>query len=380
MLGRALSIVFYLIIAIITCAMAMGVGTPAEYSFVNGQRIRKSAYDRLLLCGIFVILFACSALRFGIGNDYRQYTQTAHEAYVGGYVVTEIGFNILVKLIYGLVGFECYELVFAAFAFVTIYVFLKAVYCQSASFGQSFFLFMTLGLYFQTYNTIRYYLVLAVALYSMRYVVERDWIKFVFVIVAASFFHKSVLLVLPVYCAASFEWKKIHIIAGVIFGAGCFVCRGAVMKLALALYPSYKDTVYLDNSLSMASVIRIACVLAFYFWFKRYYGDKLRAGLVRRKLCFYGQLNMLAFAACTFFYFLPVVTRIAYYFSVSQLLMLPLIISLIDDEILRKRIKYAIAGICTIYFVVFLLQAHGEGIGLLPYRSWLFSEERYIYK
>ena len=89
---------------------------------------------------------------------------------------------------------------------------------------------------------------------------------------------------------------------------------------------------------------------------------------------------MLAFAACTFFYFLPVVTRIAYYFSVSQLLMLPLIISLIDDEILRKRIKYAIAGICTIYFVVFLLQAHGEGIGLLPYRSWLFSEERYIYK
>ncbi len=381
-MGRALSIIFYLMIAIVTCVMALQVGTKTEYSFVNGRRTRESLCARLFLGGIFTVLFVCSALRFGIGNDYGQYTQTAHEAYVGGYVVTETGFNVLVRLIYGLVGFECYELVFAVFAFATIYIFLKAMYRQSVSFGQSFFLFMTLGFYFQTYNTVRYYLALAIALYSMRYVLERDWIKFVFVIVLASFFHKSVLLVLPVYWLASFEWKRIYIIIGAILSAVCFACKDIVLKLAIALYPSYKSGVYFGDSVNIISVFRIAAVIGFYFWFMKYSKDKLKrdgAETVKRELYFYGQLNILAFAVCTFFYFLPVVTRIAYYFSVSQLLMIPLIISLIDDETLRRKIKVVIAVICVMYFAVFLFQAHGDGIGLLPYRSWLFTTERYTY-
>lgn len=375
-MSRALSIIFYLIIASVTCAMAMGVGVREEYDFVNGRRTRKSACDRLLLGGIFAILFASSALRFGIGNDYGQYTQTAHEAYVGGYVVTEVGFNALVRLIYGLVGFECYELVFAAFAFVTLYIFLKAMRRQSVSFEQSFFLFMTLGLYFQTYNTVRYYLALAVALYSMRYVLERDWIKFVFVIVAASFFHKSVILVIPVYWVASFEWKKIYIIAGAVLSAVCLAGRGFVMRIALALYPSYKNTVYLDNSLNVISVFRIAVVLGLYLCFMKHYKDNPKA----KELRFYGQLNILALAACTFFYFLPVVTRIAYYFSVSQLLMIPLMISMVDDEALRRRLKLAVLCVCVAYFGVFLLQAHRDGVGLLPYKSWMFTDERYTYE
>ena len=382
-MDRALSIIFYLAIAIITCVMAAKTGAPCAYSFVNGQRIRQSAQDRLLLCGIFVILSACSALRFGIGNDYRQYAQTAHEAYVGGYVVTEAGFNILVRLVYGLVGFECYELMFAVFAFATIYIFLKALYQQSVSFGQSFFLFMTLGFYFQTYNTVRYYLALAIVLYSMRYVLERDWLKFIFLIVFAAFFHKSALLVIPVYWAASFEWKRVYVIVGVIFSAACFVGKDLVMKLALALYPSYKNTEFLDNSINMVSVIRISVVVAFYCWFMWYSRNRLNGRFserAKRELCLYGHLNILAFVVCTFFSFLPVVTRIAYYFSVSQLFMIPLMISLIDDRALRRKIKLAVAGICIAFFMVFLLQAHRSGIKLLPYRSWLFTAERYIFK
>lgn len=181
-LGRFGSIVFYCLIAFVTCAMAfrvrsVGNCTP-QYGFQCSlqyklHQTRESFYNRLLLIGIFSILVLCSALRFDIGNDYRQYTQTAHEAYVGGYVVTELGFNGIVKLIYSLFGTECYEAVFALFAFITIVIFLKAMVWQSVDFAQSYFLFMTLGLYFQTYNTIRYYLALAIALYAMRYVLRR---------------------------------------------------------------------------------------------------------------------------------------------------------------------------------------------------------------
>ena len=181
-----ISILFYMLIAVVTIFMASKVQTYEQRTdrisvyTIEGVQTRRTALNRLYLIGIFIILFLCSALRFGIGNDYRQYTQTAHEAFVGGYVVTEVGFNWLVRIIYTLAGGEYYEYIFAVFAFVTLFIFLKAFYEQSADFAMTYFLFMTLGLYFQTYNTVRYYLALAIALYAVRYVINRDFIKFVF--------------------------------------------------------------------------------------------------------------------------------------------------------------------------------------------------------
>lgn len=380
--NRACSIVFYLMIAIVTCLMASRVTVRKETLplHVKGQRTRWSFQNRLFLTGIFVILFLCAALRFDIGNDYRQYTQTAHEAYVGGYVVTEAGFNQLVKLVYTLLGGEYYEAVFAIFSAVTIYIFLKAIYRQSVNFSQSFFLFMTLGLYFQTYNTMRYYLALAIALYAMSYVLHRDYIKFVFWILIAALFHKSVLLVIPVYWAASFEWKRWHIVSGLLLSVLCFMGRSFVLKAALILYPSYKDTVYLEAGGSISSVLRIVLVLMLYFWFARYMGESLGKQDYYKELRFYVQLNLLAFLSCTLFSFLPVVTRIAYYFSVTQLFMIPLILHAIGDKKVRQRVTVLVFWVCIIYFGVFLLQAHQAGVGLLPYRSWLFETERYTYK
>ena len=269
---RIFSIVFYMLIAAGTCAMAYRIQPYAadEPVWVGGERSVKSVRNRLYMTGIFCILFMVSALRFDIGNDYRQYTQTAHEAYVGGYVVTEAGFNVLVRFLYGIMGGEYYELVFAVFAFVTLYFFLKAFWRQSVDFSQTFFLFMMMGLYFQTFNTVRYYLALALALYSMKYVLERDGIKFVFWIVVAAFFHKSVLLVLPMYWIASFAWKKWQIAAGLAVCALCFAGKGLVLKLALVLYPSYKNTIYLETpSLfdSLFSSLRPLLALVLYGWF-----------------------------------------------------------------------------------------------------------------
>ena len=266
---RIVSIVFYMAVAAGTCAMAscMQPYQEGEPVWSSGRRTAKCFRNRLLMAGIFVLLFGVSALRFDIGNDYGQYTQTAHEAYVGGYVVTESGFNWLVRFLYWIVGWECYELVFAVFAFATLWIFLRAFAGQSVSFSQSFFLFMTMGLYFQTFNTVRYYFALSVALFSMKYVLDGDHLKFVFWILLAALFHKSVLLVLPVYWIASFEWKRWQVAAGLAVSAACFLGRGLVLKLALVLYPSYRNTIYLEGGGTLVSTLRALAVLALYSWF-----------------------------------------------------------------------------------------------------------------
>lgn len=372
--GMAISIVFYILIAFITIYLA-GKVQGVAYT-VEGFQTRKSFWNRLCLMGIFLILFLCSALRFDIGNDYRQYTQTAHEAFVGGYVVTEPGFNWLVRIIYTLAGGEYYEFVFAVFAFVTLVFFLKAFYEQSVDFSFSFFLFMTLGLYFQTYNTVRYYLALAIALYAMRYVLNKDYLKFIFWILLASFFHKSVLITIPVYWAASYAWKKWMIVSGVLFSVGCFLGKGIILKIALWFYPSYENTIYLEGGTSPISIVRGLLVLGLYLWYQK----QCAAESEDRELRLYAQLNLLSVVVCVFFSFLPVITRIAYYFSVTQLLMLPKIVYGIKEEKLRRNIKWIIIIACVIYFAVFLAGANKPGVGLLPYRSWLFETERYLYK
>lgn len=383
-----ISIVFYVLIALITIYLAGKVKTAVAYGqgkekktaytsyTTDGERTRRSFYNRFYLVGIFLILFLCSALRFGIGNDYKQYTQTAHEAYVGGYVVTEVGFNWLVNILYTLSGGEYYELVFAVFAFATLVIFLKACYEQSEDFAITYFLFMTLGLYFQTYNTVRYYLALAIALYAMRYVLNKDFIKFVFWILLASLFHKSVLLTIPVYWGASYVWKRWMIVAGIFFSAGCFLAKSVILKIALLFYPSYENTVFLEGGTSPSSILRGLLVLGLYVWYRKRYLTETED----KELCFYMQLNLLSVVVCVFFSFLPVVTRIAYYFSVTQLLMIPKMICGINEEGVRKKVKLFVTIICVIYFVIFLVGANKPGVGLLPYRSWLFEVERYTYK
>lgn len=379
-MGRVVSILFYMILAFITCVMAANV-KPAAAGRGTDAYYRRCAVNHVYIAGIFAILFIVSALRFDIGNDYAQYTLTAHEAYVGGYVVTETGFNVLVKLVYTLLNREYYEVVFALFAIVTLALFLRVFYRDSADFSQSFFLFMTLGLYFQTFNTVRYYFALSVALCCMRYVLEKDYIRFVFWIVCAAFFHKSALLVIPFYFAAAFAWKWQVYAVGIAAGAVCSAGRSFLLKLALALYPSYKNTIYLEGGMSVPSVLRILAALALYLWFMRYMGSGFRKQEDYRRIRFYGQLNFLAFLAATFFSFLPVVTRVVYYFSVSQLLMIPFMLKNIEDDTVKMKLKLIVTAVCIIYFALFLLNAHKAGVGLLPYRTWLFEEGyRYLYE
>ncbi len=378
---KLISIMFYILIAILTIYLASKVQIDRKiYGKLNaytttGLRTRRAFQNRLYIIGIFAILFLCSALRFCIGNDYWHYAQTAHEVYVGGYVVTEVGFNWMVRILYFLSGGEYYELVFAVFAFVTLYIFLKAFYEQSTDFTVSYFLFITLGLYFQTYNTVRYYLALAIAMYAMRYVLNRDIIKFVFFILFASLFHKSVLLTIPVYWLASYTWNRWLIGAGLAFSVGCLLAKDLILKLALFFYPSYENTVFLEGGTSPISILRGVLVTGLFLWYSSRYDKKKED----RELLFYAQLNLLSVVACVFFSFLPVVTRIAYYFSVTQLLMVPKILSGIEEEGTYKKVKLITIITCVMFFLVFLADADKSGVGLLPYRSWLFEKERFVF-
>ena len=375
-----MGMILYAVVAITTIALACLVNNQPQP--VTGQLhitkgyTRRQGLNTLSLLAIFTILFLLAALRLEVGNDYGTYVDTIHEIYVGGYVVTEPLFNAVVKVLCELSGGENYLLVFAVFAFVTIWIFLKALYEQTDDFPLAFFLFMTLGIYYRTFNTVRYYFVLAITLYSFRYIFRKEYGKFIMLIVLAAFFHKSVLVVIPIYLIANMTWKKWHV-AVLTVGAACMVLfQDLIMKIALELYPSYKDTIYLETESGLGgnlmSIVRCVAVLVLALIC---YKDVWKEEKENR---FYFKLNFLAILLYLCGSFLPLVGRICYYLMTSHILFIPAILGSIKNNRKKKIFTVLVIMAGVIYFLLFLKSANQPGVRVLPYKSWLFYEKEFL--
>lgn len=343
-----------------------------------GGLTRRRALDYVCLFTLFMILAGLAALRIEVGNDYGKYVENFHEIWAGtdsAYVVTEIGFNFVVWLVYTLSGYENYLLVFALFGAGTAFLFLKAMDDESAVFGMSFAMFMLLGVYFRTFTTVRYYFALAAALYAIRFIRRREYVSFCLWIIFAALFHKSALLVIPLYLMSHLKWRRWFAWALVLAGAFLFVFRKPILELALQIYPTYRDTVYLSQDIGIkanASGI-VRCLLVFLLALAC--GKESREDVGNR---FYLKLNFLGLLAYTCGSFLPLVSRIAYYAVTPQLFLVPGLLCRVRDKKRRKTLTVLVLAACLLYFLWFLKTASGGGIRVLPYKTWIFTDKEWI--
>ena len=340
---------------------------------------RSRMINILMLVSIFTVLTLLAALRLEVGNDYGTYVVTCHEIFQRGYVVTEPGFNFVVRVLYTLSGKEDYLLMFGVFAAAIVAVFLKVLREQSESFAWAFFMFMTMGLYYRSFNTVRYYFALALATFAIRYLIDINTVnafKFLATILFASLFHKSVLIVIPMYIIARIPWKKWALIPLVLFGAVAALLHNQIMEIALKLYPSYNNTVYIEETHTIIEnaapimgclfmiVIGIIC-----------YKEAVKDRADNRM---YFNMNIMAVVLYLSCFWLPLVTRFAYYLTTVQILLIPNIIYSVRDTRKKKGISIAVIVFCILYFIYFLKQADNPGFRVLPYKSWLFYEHRWL--
>ncbi len=345
---------------------------------------RQQMCNRVCLFAVFLILFALSACRLNVGNDYAKYVEFMHLVNCDAYVPTEAGFNLLVKIIYGLSGFENYLLVFAVYAFVTIGIFLFGMYEQSEDFSLTFFLFMALGYYFQTFSTVRYYLALALALYAMKFVMRGQWGRFTVLILLGSAFHKSLLVVIPLYILAVLPWKKWQLAAGALFCTTFLFCQDFYLKLVVLLYPTYEDTEYLEGGTSYINILRCLAVLAFsgiVYWSGKRSGstrgeEQKNAEVGERydRAHFYFYLNLGALVLYVFCSFLPIISRIGYYLTVSHILYLPMLLKRVEDRRWRKALRAGILLAAVLYFAIYMSRADNDGTLILPYKTFFFHD------
>ena len=356
--------ILYLSVAVGTVLLA---GMVDNHPNIQSYKItRQQMCNRICLSAVFLILFALSACRLNVGNDYAKYVEFMHLVNCDAYVPTEAGFNLLVRIIYGVSGFENFLLVFAVYAFVTILLFLAAIYEQSDEFPMTFFLFMSLGYYFQTFSTVRYYLALAIALYSMKFVIRQQWGRFIMLVILGSLFHKSMLVVLPLYFMASVTWKKWQLALMGLFCTSFLFLQDFYLKVVVFLYPSYEDTEYLEGGTSYINILRC---LAVFILSVIYYKKAIQGN---RRMQFYFYLNLGALVLYVFCSFMPIISRIGYYLTISHIFFLPAMIRETESAKWRKFLRAGMIAAAICYFAIFMSRAYDDGLRILPYQSFFF--------
>lgn len=360
--------ILYIVVAALSVALASRVTTvPQSNTYVLTRRV---LINRIVLGGLFVLLFLVSALRINTGNDYPTYIERFHDIHYGVYVVTEKGFNQVIKFIYWFFNSECYLYAFALFGGLTIAVFLIGMYKQSDSFVLTFFLFMAFGMYYQTFNTVRYYFALAIVLYAHKFITDKKYISFIITIFIASLFHKSTLVCIPVYILATIPWKRWQAILLAVISPLGLLFRNNLMDLFVRLYPSYQfEEEYLaGGQLSIINVLRSLGILALCLIFWK---DAIKDNKKNR---FYFYLNYAALIVYAFFYFIPFVSRIGYYLNISNILLIPAVIKSIKDDRKRRLITAVVVIAGVLYFILFLRKAYDVEVKILPYSSWLYED------
>ncbi len=340
------------------------LGQPPGYN-------RMQARNLVAEIAIFCLLAGVSACRIAVGNDYWVYRDNFKLIAQGRYVSYEFGFNYIVKWMQMLFGYDNYLLIFALFSVLTVLFFVRALHDQASDYTLSLFLLLTGGFYFNSMNSVRYYFALAIALFSMKYVIRGEYGKFILWIVVGAMFHKSILLVIPVYLVARFlatvKLKKWHYIAGTILTLSLIFGQNIYREIIFYFYPYYRDSFFDNGQISYANIGKCLGTLALC---AICYRRSLKDDVMNR---FYFFLNVAGTLVYCCGSFIPEVSRVGYYMIISQIFLLPRLLTDMKKGWFRTLCYIGIYVVFAAYFVMLLRGMYDVSVRLLPYLNWIFN-------
>ena len=374
------SALIYVFLTLITVGLALYIDNRKELlSALSGRRMygeqgglsRKGARNLVAEFAIYALLTGVSACRIAVGNDYWVYRDNFKLIAQDRHVSSESGFNVIVRLMVELFGYDNYLPIFALFSVVTVFFFVAALHYMGEYYAFSLFLLLTGGYYFHSLNSVRYYLALAIALFSMKYVLSSQYEKFVLLIVAGALFHKSVLLVIPVYLTARFlasvKLKMWHYVVGALFLLSLVFGQEFYRTIIFKFYPYYEGSVF-DNG--QISYVNIGKCLATLVLGLICYRKVLQDNLVYK---FYFYLNLFGLVAYCCGSFIPEVSRVGYYMIISQVFLLPGLVKKMEKGWFRTFCTIGVIGAFSLYFVMLLRDMYATDVRLLPYLNWIFN-------
>lgn len=334
---------------------------------------RQLARNRVACFAVFALMAGVSACRIAVGNDYWVYWLNFQLIEQNRHVASEAGFNAIVYFFrYVFDGVKTqYLSIFAFFSITTVFFFARALQDQAVNYVLSLYLLLAGGYYFNSLNSVRYYFALALALFSIKYVLRGEYGKFVLWILVGALIHKSVLLCIPVYLVARWlagaRLKKWQGILGICLVLSMIFGQDFYRKVIFFFYPYYQNSAFDTGQISYANILKCVCVLVLC---AIAYRNALHEDLAAR---FYAFLNLFGLIVYCCGSFIPEVSRVGYYMIISQIFLIPMLLRKIENKWIRRLGYIGVIAAFGLYFAVLLKGMYATDIRLLPYRNWIFD-------
>lgn len=315
----------------------------------------------------FSVLSFFSAIRDDCGCDYYSYVRHIENIQAGFPNYMEEGFQIVARQIGSFSHNPRYVIIL--FGILTCFFFVKAIWDQSQNKLLSVYLFLTWGLYFMTFNTIRNYFALSVIFYAIKFLLtnKKGIAFFVLLTIAAAFFHASALVCLPLYLLAlnitiekkHFPWLIVAIIV-------LLLLQIPLRSYVFFYYNSYEGSEYDTDRVSYLNVIKALFIIGLCLKYKAIvYKDKY--------LKFYFNLNVFALVLYLGVYWLPEISRIGFYMNMTVIFLIPSLVAQIKSKVDRTNLTAFIIVISFIMFILLLNQFSSVNTRILPYKTWLYD-------
>ena len=176
-------------------------------------------YDKLknskfLLFYMILVLFIIVSIRYNIGTDYPHYNEffkkvrpfTLHPNYSTGNEYFEPLFQYVVAILKYLVTSPVFY--FSFWGFITLIFTWKGIKEQSPNYLLSIFIFYCIFYHHYLFNTIRQGVAMGIFLFSIKYILDRKFIRVLIISIFSSLFHSSGILIIGAYFMSMIKFKN----------------------------------------------------------------------------------------------------------------------------------------------------------------------------
>ena len=153
-----------------------------------------------------LLLVLAMGLRYNVGIDYPTYEEIYNNPFSDQAIAIEPIWNFANDILRSF-GFKS-RVFFLLTSIVTIVGYYKCIKKISPSFYVSIILFIISGLYFESANMVRQYVAMSLLFCSFSDFIEKHWLRYLVWTAAATMFHTSVLLVIPLIILSTFHYSK----------------------------------------------------------------------------------------------------------------------------------------------------------------------------
>lgn len=355
-------LVMAIFISLLGFAIQLGRARHWESTLVIGKKQYTISLNVLFWFLVFMAFTLFGGLRYRVGTDFESYSEIfgniGRNWYDPRYAGTEWGFVWLNRLI-TVYTRNPQWLMFITNLFITIFG-LVCIGRYSKFVPLSLYIFYT-TIYYQGFNLIRQGMACAVVFLAFGVYHEGKWIRSCLLILVASLFHRTALIVLPLFLLMQFRYSQVWYYIFLVMSSLGFLLKEQINGLLLRFYPSAAaaSEAYLYEEFSPVQVILCLIYVVLCFVYYKKLLNKNPRNII------YVNFSVLLLGLYTCFYWIPMWGRLQLYFICFFGLIVPEIISCEENRLLRVIYYVGIWGIMLFFYMVPVLLS---GTGFWEYQ------------